>query len=165
MGKYLNIEEAAALSGFQPQAIRRMIISVLSVGSKADKKLVKKSKKGNWKINADLLEKMVEAPVQHNGNGREQSAGENGNRETWQMLSRQMEAKDKQISKLQEQMSQLIERNREMNIMLHRLQERLSLEAPKGHAEPSKESSSVDNAAAQNDQSPTSFAQWAKRFR
>ncbi len=95
--------------------------------------------------------------------------------EMFALLKSQMEAKDSQIYKLQEQMQAMIERIREMNVMLHEFQQQLALDsvAPAGEAAATiadKEAQVETHAAAEakaeeeGEAAPASFSEWLKRY-
>jgi len=94
------------------------------------------------------------------------------------LLKSQMEVKDSQIFKLQEQMQALTERIREMNVMLHEFQQQLALqtshnvvsaggttgttekEGPPVEVQ-AEEKSKVDE---EKEPAPVSFSEWLKKY-
>lgn len=167
MGKYLNIHEAATLTGRPTEEIRRIALGVISKGSDAEQALVKPSAGGQWLLHTDLLEELMKIRASKQGKPNHSS---NDRNMLMDILARQLETKDQQINRLQEQMTQMIERNREMNVMLHKLQQHVALTAENepfnGHEPTDKDTGEPEQFHdSPLSDAPASFSEWAKRFR
>lgn len=138
MSKHFTIPEAAQLAGIEERKLRSLVREIKLHGNKQQRKEIK-FEKGEWEIGADLLEVLA---VQHKDKSVYQQ--ESNARPTTQhttsaavnpyadrlidLLEGQMAVKDEQIGSLHHKVDTLLERVRELNVIVHDLQKKLALQ-------------------------------------
>lgn len=147
MSRHFTIPEAAQLAGIEERKLRSLVREIKLHGNKQQRKEIK-FEKGEWEIGADLLEVLA---TQHQDNqvfssappsasSAAASVGANPYADRLiDLLEGQMAVKDEQIGSLHHKVDTLLERVRELNVIVHDLQKKLALPTA---------------AAPQNDYSP-----------
>ncbi len=168
MSNYFTISAASKLTGKPEHEIRAELIALLGGRDEASSRLFRIDEFGEWLVHRDLIRQWKpEKP---------REAASDMQSEMFALLKSQMEVKDSQIAKLQEQMDHMIERIREMNVMLHEFQQQLSVATPaaplKEYAQRPEEEAKTSKGEAPKEEtveSPReeagSFSEWLKRFR
>lgn len=144
---FLTIKEAADRFGKAEITIRRLVRQVVRRKSSPDRRLIrpgitdaerfqKQKKPFSYSINAELLKKaygeaMEKVVLTLQGH----TSPEEGSllsvfRKANEQLERQLSVKDEQIKALNQSLEDLSERQRETNILMKGLQERLLIDAP-----------------------------------
>lgn len=135
---FVSIKEAKQLTGLKEWAIRKQIREIILYGSKKEKKSVEK-RKGKWYVDLRKVDKLAYrekqvireeseksrpvapanpvSPIAHNQSYADILVN---------VLQEQLHSKDRQIGEIHNQMSTLLERNRELNVLLHNLQEQFA---------------------------------------
>lgn len=172
----LTVKEAAKLTGKSPSSIRRVIYPIIQDENHSDrlhieptvddvKKLRMKGENFAWRISEELLrrEVPVEKAIPAEQHASRESSG--GHAELLDMLRRELDIKNQQItqhseliSKQMELISGLSERLREGNILIGSLQKQLTL--PEGTVR--KTSSEVLDAKPSQTASPEKGSQTTK---
>ena len=170
MSRYFTIAAASRLTGKPEHEIREELIALIAEGSRTSSKLYRMDEFGEWLVHSDLIQRWKPAAKEASGSDMQS--------EMLALLKSQMEVKDSQIFKLQEQMQALTERIREMNVMLHEFQQQLALqtshnvvsaggttgttekEGPPVEVQ-AEEKSKVDE---EKEPAPVSFSEWLKKY-
>ena len=145
--QYLTIKEAAERYSKAEITIRRLVRDIVKKSQHKDRthihpkasetaKLKKQKKPFSYAVSLDLLDRtygnaMKDAAAKVSGS-KKQEAGEYLSllKGTNEELSNQLKVKDEQIRALNQALDDLSERQRETNILMKGLQERLLIEAP-----------------------------------
>ncbi len=170
MSRYFTIAAASRLTGKPEHEIREELIALIADAKRASSELYRIDEFGEWLVHRDLIQRWKPAARETSGSDMQS--------EMFALLKSQMEAKDSQIFKLQEQMQAMIERIREMNVMLHEFQQQLALQAPHSvtpagetagtiaDKEVQVETHAENEAKAEEkrEAAPASFSEWLKKY-
>ncbi len=165
MSRYFSIAAASRLTGKPEHEIREELIALIADGRKASAGLYRIDEFGEWLVHSDLIREWKPKGPETRTSDMQS--------EMFALLKSQMEAKDSQIFKLQEQMQAMIERIREMNVMLHEFQQQLALQTagpstpvPAGNERQGEEAAEKEVFESKNRESaPASFSDWLKKYR
>jgi len=165
VSRYFTITAASRLTGKPEHEIREELIALIAEGKKSSEGRYRIDEFGEWLVHSDLISKWKTK-------GRETRSSDMQS-EMFALLKSQMEAKDSQIFKLQEQMQAMIERIREMNVMLHEFQQQLALHTPEistsvaaGNERQAEDP--IEEAVFESkkrESAPASFGDWLKKYR
>lgn len=170
MSRYFTIAAASRLTGKPEHEIREELIALIADGKGASSELYRIDEFGEWLVHSDLIQRWKPAAREASGSDMQS--------EMFALLKSQMEAKDSQIYKLQEQMQAMIERIREMNVMLHEFQQQLALQAPHSVAPAGETAATIADKEVQvethaeneakaeekREAAPASFSEWLKKY-
>lgn len=166
---FITIREATKLTDKPDITIRRLIRHLLKQNNPEATQMIKQEQAGGgfiYKINKDYLlkELKISEPVKEPEEKKEipKNRENTGNietpeivREVIKTLKSQIYIKDKQIDSLGNKIDNLIERDRETNIILKGLQDRVfMLETPKRYDEPQKTEKEPTEAKTSEEQAP-----------
>jgi hypothetical protein len=147
MPTFLTVREAALLTGKSPTSIRRVIYPIIEDDNHADRPQIQpgveevrnlrmKGENFAWRLSEELLRRRipVEAAAEQGISGASKASAGHGDAALLDMLRRELDIKNQQItqsseliSKQMELISGLSERLREGNILIAGLQQRLAL--------------------------------------
>ena len=165
MSRYFTIAAASRLTGKPEHEIRQELIALIADGKKASAELYRIDEFGEWLVHSELIrEWKAKGPETRSSDMQS---------EMFALLKSQMEAKDSQIFKLQEQMQAMIERIREMNVMLHEFQQQLALQTPETSTPvPAGNERQAEGPVKEavfesknRESTPASFSDWLKKYR
>ena len=149
MPQFLSVKEAAKLTGKSPSSIRRVFYPIIHDDNHPDrqhieptiddvKKLRMKGENFAWRISEELLRREVSVETETPAEQHASRESSGGHAELLDMLRRELDIKNHQItqhseliSKQMELISGLSERLREGNILIGSLQKQLTL--PEGN--------------------------------
>lgn len=124
---FVTVKQARRLTGLSDHVVRKWLREIMLYGSETDKKKLIK-KKGKWLLDLELVDKLAERD-----RPEESKPGEEEDKEHFGLprldhpliglLQRQLINKDQQMDRLHTHIDSLLERNRELNVMLHKLQQ------------------------------------------
>ena len=150
MPSFLTVKEAARRTGKSPSSIRRIVYAILEDDAHPDRSQIEPSPqvvkelhgKGEnfpWKISEELLARLTPANNSEKEKGSEQGINRpfgSADAELLSMLRRELDIKNQQIAQQSEMIGKqmqlnegLSERLREGNILIHSLQQQLTLPA------------------------------------
>jgi hypothetical protein len=166
MPQFLTVKEAAQRTGKSPSSIRRAIYPIIQDDKHVDRALIQPSPKEAldlrvkgesfpWRISEELISREFPPEAAHTSSSSPRAAGAGEGSELLQMLRRELEIKNQQITqqgdliaRQVDLISGLSERLREGNVLIGTLQRQLSPGEP-----PHSKSAAVD-ATTKTDATP-----------
>ena len=138
MAKFLTVKEAAKVNGKSASSIRRIIYPILEDDQHPDRHYIEpdvetakalrmKGENFPWKISKELLDRVAsEAGPKAKAEPRMNATGDDQSEVIIDILRKQLDIKDQQISAQNDVIKGLSERVREGNILMGSLQQQLS---------------------------------------
>lgn len=163
MPEFLTVAEASKLTGKSPSSIRRIIHPITKDDAHPDRALIQpsadearerrvKAETFAWRISEELLRKAVrvETPPPNPAATMPPPLG-TAEAELLAMLRRELDIKNEQIAQQGQTIASLSERLREGNLMIHGLQQRLTLTDGRMAAatKPAKDTDQTENNATE----------------
>lgn len=181
---FITVKDARKLTGLPDPVIRKWLRETILYGDKRDKDRIRK-KKGKWRLDLALVDKLAERDRPKVPKTEVQRAEAHGHElfglprldhPLIGLLQRQLINKDEQITRIQNHMDALLERNRELNVMLHKLQQEMlshgisfsSVGTESDHSETSKDEEPENGQEEVGDSQSLefrAFASWLHSFR
>lgn len=139
---FVTVKQARKLTGLSDHIIRKWLREIILFGSERDKVCVRKEK-GKWQMDLALVDKLAERDRPTEQKEKDEPTKEHFGLPRLDhpligLLQRQLINKDQQMDRLHNHIDNLLERNRELNVMLHKLQQQLASEVDTNGSDPMK---------------------------